>query len=98
MAYEKKRLLSRFEIARLFRKAGFDSLDFLLPVITAVDWENLRGVEKWGARLFSWAAKAPLLRSALGMISPVIQMVARHRNQGPQEDRPVPVDSIGAAR
>ena len=98
MAYEKKRLLSRREIGRIFRKAGFDSLDFLLPVVMAVDQENLRGLEKWGACLFSRAAKVSLLHSALVVISPVIQMIARRRNPEPQEAPPAPVETMSGAR
>jgi ubiquinone/menaquinone biosynthesis C-methylase UbiE/uncharacterized protein YbaR (Trm112 family) len=84
LAYEKKHLLSCFEVRRFFKRAGFHSSSFSLPVITSADWENLRGVERLGARLFSWAANIPLLRLALLLVSPVIQVVAgRGRREPP---------------
>ena len=79
LAYEKKRLLSCFEIRRFFRKAGFSKLRFSLPAVTAADWQHLGTLERMGARLFTLAAKIPLLRSLLLAISPVIQVVARRR-------------------
>jgi ubiquinone/menaquinone biosynthesis C-methylase UbiE/uncharacterized protein YbaR (Trm112 family) len=77
IAYEKKHLLSCFAIRRLFQKARLGSIRFSLPTITPVDWEHLRGVERWGARLFRVAARAPLLRRALVVVSPVILVEAR---------------------
>src|SRR5262249_45706427 len=52
LAYEKKHLLSCFEVRRCFRRAGFDSTSFSLPVITSADLESLGGFERLGARLF----------------------------------------------
>jgi SAM-dependent methyltransferase len=77
IAYEKKHLLSCFAIRRLFRKARLGSIRFSLPTITTVDWQHLRGLERAGARLFRMAAKVPLLRQALVLISPVILVEAR---------------------
>jgi ubiquinone/menaquinone biosynthesis C-methylase UbiE/uncharacterized protein YbaR (Trm112 family) len=77
IAYQNKHLLSCFEIRRLFQKARLGSIQFSLPTITTVDWEYLRGLERWGARLFRWAARVPLLRRALVPISPVILIEAR---------------------
>jgi ubiquinone/menaquinone biosynthesis C-methylase UbiE/uncharacterized protein YbaR (Trm112 family) len=79
LAYEKKHLLPCFEIRRFFRKVGFGKLRFLLPTITAADWQHLGKLERIGARLFLLAGKIPLVRSLLLLISPVIQVVARRR-------------------
>src|SRR5262249_45592821 len=53
LEYEKKRLLSCFEMRRFLREARLDPVAFSLPAITPADWENLQGLEKWGARIFS---------------------------------------------
>src|SRR5207253_3900557 len=50
LAYEKKRLLSCFEIRRFFRKAGLPKLRFSLPAVTAADWQHLGTLERMGAR------------------------------------------------
>jgi ubiquinone/menaquinone biosynthesis C-methylase UbiE len=83
--YEKKRLLSRFEVRRLFRKVGLDSLEFSLPAITAADRKKLRGLEKYGARLFTWLGHVPFVRPFLLVVSPVIQVVARRTRTNPAQ-------------
>lgn len=80
MAYEKKRLLSCFELRRYMRKAQFDSPRFSLPVITEADWKKLKGLERFGAHVFRWLGRIPLLRSILVVVSPVIQVVARRKD------------------
>jgi ubiquinone/menaquinone biosynthesis C-methylase UbiE/uncharacterized protein YbaR (Trm112 family) len=79
LAYEKKHLLSCFEIRRFFRKESFTQLRFSLPAITSVDRQHLGALERAAARLFTLFAKVPLLGSLLVVISPVIQVVARRR-------------------
>ena len=81
LAYEKKHLLSCFEVRRLFRKKNLKSVNFFLPAVTAADWEHLGRLEKWGARVFQLIGRIPLLRSALVLVSPVIQCVARTERQ-----------------
>jgi ubiquinone/menaquinone biosynthesis C-methylase UbiE/uncharacterized protein YbaR (Trm112 family) len=77
LAYEKKWLLSYFEMRRFLRKAGFDRIGFSLPAVTRADWERLSGLERLAARCFTITAKVPLLRQALMVVSPVIQVLAR---------------------
>jgi ubiquinone/menaquinone biosynthesis C-methylase UbiE/uncharacterized protein YbaR (Trm112 family) len=79
LAYEKKRLLSCFEIGRFFREEGLEKAQFFLPRLTAPDWEHLRGLERMGACAFRLAARIPLLRAALVMVSPIIQVLARRK-------------------
>jgi ubiquinone/menaquinone biosynthesis C-methylase UbiE/uncharacterized protein YbaR (Trm112 family) len=79
LPYEKKHLLSCFEIRRFFSREGLDHINFSLPGITAPDWENLRGVERLAARIFRLAAVTPLLKSCLILVSPVIQVLARRK-------------------
>lgn len=80
MKYEKKCLLSFFEIRRLLAGAGFEHTALTLPVVTEADWNGLNGLERLGARLFRWGARIPLLRQLLLIFSPVIQLVARRRD------------------
>ena len=76
MAYEKKHLLSYFELRRLLRKAGLTVTRFSLPVVTAVDWDNLVGLERIGAMIYQWLGKFPLFRWSLIVVSPALQVVA----------------------
>jgi ubiquinone/menaquinone biosynthesis C-methylase UbiE len=80
LIYEKKYLRSCFEIRRLFRASGVTRMAFSLPAITSADWQHLGAIEKWGARVFIWLAKVPVLRLGLVVVSPVIQVVARRQN------------------
>ncbi|MEP6714279.1 MAG: methyltransferase domain-containing protein [Terriglobia bacterium] len=75
--YEKKYLLSWFELRRFLRKAGQRRSDFSLPTITATDWSNLKGLEKLGAKFFDSLGRVPFLRPFLLFFSPVIQVVSR---------------------
>lgn len=76
MAYEKKRLLSSFELHRLLKGARLGPIRFALPVVTAADWANLGGLERAAAIVYRWLAKVPLFRWPLILVSPVIQAVA----------------------
>jgi ubiquinone/menaquinone biosynthesis C-methylase UbiE len=80
LAYEKKHLLSCFEVRKLLVRADFKSIEFSLPALMTADWESLRGLERFGARLFTWASGIRFLRSILVIISPVIQVIARRRD------------------
>jgi ubiquinone/menaquinone biosynthesis C-methylase UbiE len=77
MAYEKKHLLSCFELRKLLKQAGLNSVRFSLPVVTPADWANLKGVERVGARIYVWLANFLLFRWLLIMVSPAILAVAR---------------------
>jgi hypothetical protein len=77
MAYEKKHLLSYFELRRFLRKAGFTAMRFFLPLITSNDWDNLAGLERVAAIIYQWLGKFPLVRWPLIVVSPVLLVVAR---------------------
>jgi ubiquinone/menaquinone biosynthesis C-methylase UbiE/uncharacterized protein YbaR (Trm112 family) len=88
MAYEKKHLLSYFELRRLLRKARLNPVEFLLPVVTGADQHDLRGFERAGAQVYNWMAKYPLFRWPLIVVSPAIQAVAG-RTARPGGSQPV---------
>lgn len=74
--YEKKYQLSTFELRRLLEKSSFRNLRFSLPEITAGDVNQLAGVERLGARLFTALSGIPYVRSLLTVVSPVIEVEA----------------------
>jgi ubiquinone/menaquinone biosynthesis C-methylase UbiE/uncharacterized protein YbaR (Trm112 family) len=88
LAYEKKKLLSCFELRRFFHEEGLGNMEYLLPRITDADWNHLQGIERWGARTFSFVGRVPLLRSVLKLVSPVIQVVARRALVPPDSRKP----------
>lgn len=77
MAYDKIRLLSRWEIQRYCRGAGLKEVRFSLPTITRVDWAHLGGVERVAAHLFQAGSAIPPLAWLLRQISPVLLFTAR---------------------
>lgn len=97
LAYEKKRLLSCFELRRLLKRAGLRSMRFSLPAITRGDWEYLRGLERFAARVFSVAAAIPVLRGLLVVLSPVLLVVARRRPAAAAQAVPAQSRSVNAA-
>lgn len=76
MAYEKKHLLSCFELRRLLRGARLGPISFVLPNITAADWEQLEGFERAAARVYRVVAKVRVFKWPLILFSPAIQAVA----------------------
>jgi ubiquinone/menaquinone biosynthesis C-methylase UbiE/uncharacterized protein YbaR (Trm112 family) len=88
MTYEKKHLLSCFELRKLLKQAGFNSIRFSLPVVTPADWANLKGVERVGARIYVWLANFLLFRWLLILVSPAILTVARWGNPSSAWSRP----------
>jgi len=79
LSYDKHRLLSCFELRRMLKKTRFGSKSFSLPRVTGADRANLGRAERLGARLFTSLGKIPLLRWALLVVSPVIQVAATKR-------------------
>jgi ubiquinone/menaquinone biosynthesis C-methylase UbiE/uncharacterized protein YbaR (Trm112 family) len=79
LPYQKKRLLSCFEVRRFLESARFESLVFCLPAITKIDWNGLRGLERLGAHVFEFLSKLPLVRPLLVFVSPMILVVARRK-------------------
>lgn len=86
MAYEGKRLLSYFELRKLLRRTGLRPVEFTLPMVTAADRGDLRGLERAGAQVYNWLAKYAPFRWPLIVVSPAIQAVAG-RNSRPDSER-----------
>jgi ubiquinone/menaquinone biosynthesis C-methylase UbiE len=79
LAYEKKRLLSRFELARGCRAADLASVRFHLPAIAAADLERAGRLERAAARAYAALRRVPLVRSLIVVVFPVLVAVARGR-------------------
>jgi ubiquinone/menaquinone biosynthesis C-methylase UbiE/uncharacterized protein YbaR (Trm112 family) len=86
MAYEKKHLLSYFELRRLLRKAGLKAMKFSLPRVTPNDWDNLAGLERVAATIYQWVSKFALLRWPLTVVSPALLVVARRNSPRPGQN------------
>jgi hypothetical protein len=80
MAYEKKHLLSYFEVRKLLRKALLEPIIFSLPVVTEADWDRLGRWARLAATLYTALAKFPPFRWPLLVVSPVIQAVAHRKS------------------
>ncbi len=76
LAYEKKRLLSRFELARALRKAGLGRPGFHLPEISAADLERAGALERLAARGYAVARRLPFLRWLVVLVFPALLAVA----------------------
>lgn len=76
LAYEKKHLLSRRELARAFRRAGLRRVRFVAPRVTPVDLAPMRGAERLGARLWEGARRVPGVQRLGLPWFPVLQAVA----------------------
>lgn len=77
LAYEKKRLLSRFELARGFRAAGLRRWRFHLPAIAAADLERAGPLQRAAARAYGLVRRMPLVRSLVTVVFPALLAVAR---------------------
>jgi ubiquinone/menaquinone biosynthesis C-methylase UbiE/uncharacterized protein YbaR (Trm112 family) len=82
LAYEKKNLLSRFELARGFRRAGLARWRFHLPPIGADDLERAGGLERLGARIYGALRHVPLVRALIVVVFPALLAVARGSEAG----------------
>lgn len=95
VAYDKKHLLSLFELRRLLRRAQLRTVQFSVPAVTGPDWDRLAGLERYGARVLKAAGNLPMLKSLLAVVAPALQVVARRSAQG--GGRPVPARTAGPA-
>lgn len=77
LAYEKKHLLSRFELARAARAAGCGPVTFHLPLIAAEDLAHATGAERLAARVYGVLRLVPGIRWLLVLVFPVLLAVAR---------------------
>jgi ubiquinone/menaquinone biosynthesis C-methylase UbiE len=77
LAYEKKHLLSRFELARGFRAAGLGRSRFHLPVVASADLERAGPLERAASRVYAVLRRVPLMRSLIVLVFPVLLAVAR---------------------
>ena len=77
MAYEKKRLLSRFELARDMRAAGYGSVRFHLPPVTTADRDGASRLERIGAGLYGALRRFPGIRWFVSAVFPVLLATGR---------------------
>ena len=93
IAYDKKHLLSLFELRRSLQRAHLPAVRFSVPAVTAPDWERLAGFERWGGCVLRAAGNLPVLKSVLTVVAPTLQVVARRSARG--AGRPLPVGTAG---
>jgi hypothetical protein len=79
LAYDKKHLLSRGELARALDDAGLPLRRFAMPVVTAPDLAAMGFVQRLLARAWDAASRVPLLGRAFLGVFPVLQVVAMRR-------------------
>jgi ubiquinone/menaquinone biosynthesis C-methylase UbiE len=86
MAYEKKHSLSRPELGRILRAAGFREATFFLPAITGPDLVGRAWWERLAARIYRVARRVPVLSGLLAYVAPVLQVVAQapHPSRAPK--------------
>ncbi len=78
LAYEKKHLLSRFELARGFRAAGLRRLPVPPPgSVGAADLERAGPTQRAAARAYGLVRRMPLVRSLVILVFPALLAVAR---------------------
>lgn len=97
LAYEKKKLLSRFELSRFLKEHQFESIRYSLPEVTKSDWKRMKRVERLAARVFRFLSRIPFVRQALVLVSPVLQVMARKAGKPVLEEVPEP-EAVGMAR
>jgi ubiquinone/menaquinone biosynthesis C-methylase UbiE/uncharacterized protein YbaR (Trm112 family) len=76
LAYEKKHLLSRGELARDFRNAGLPAVRFAVPAVTTPDLAAMGPAERGLARIWAAVCRVPGLRYLFLGVFPVLQAVA----------------------
>ncbi len=74
--YEHIRLLSRFELESLFRRAGFSRWQVLLPRLSQVELRRYSKVERWGFAIYHRLALLPGFRHLLYIFGPFFHAVA----------------------
>ncbi len=82
LAYDKIRLLSCFDLMRIFRRAGFGAVSLFLPRMNPAEWEALPWFERIGARGFSVVSRFALMKWPLLLVSPLLQVVGKKRVDG----------------
>ncbi len=78
MAYEKKHLLSAWELARGMRRAGLDPVRLEPPTVTSVDLAVMGTAERAGARAWAFARRVPIIGRMLLRLFPVLHAVGFH--------------------
>lgn len=79
LAYEKKHLLSRGELARGLRRAGLSVMCYVVPAVTEVDLAAMGSAERLAARVWVVVRRIPVLRRFFLPVFPVIQVIATRR-------------------
>ncbi len=72
LAYTGKRLLSRFELARSARRAGFTRCTFSLPPLVSEDLAHGGAVERLAAPTYTALRRLPLIRAAISVVFPAL--------------------------
>ena len=72
--YGKKRLLSRFELGRTLRAAGFRRLNWVPPAVTGADLAHRSSVERIAARAYGVVRRLPVLGSLATIVAPALQV------------------------
>lgn len=88
MAYEKKHLLSCWDLARALRQASLNEIRFLPPAVIDSDLTYAGRAERLAAWAWSVLRRIPVLRRLLLPWFPVLLVVARKRR--PPVNNPVP--------
>ncbi|MDQ6888162.1 MAG: methyltransferase domain-containing protein [Gemmatimonadota bacterium] len=75
LAYTGKTLLSRFELARMARRAGYRHAEFRLPSIVAQDLEQAGRLELMAVPAYDALRRIPWLRSPITAVFPALLAV-----------------------
>jgi ubiquinone/menaquinone biosynthesis C-methylase UbiE/uncharacterized protein YbaR (Trm112 family) len=86
LAYTGKTLLSRFELARLARRAGYDRATYHLPGIAPADVQRAGPLERLGARAYERLRRVPWLRQPIVAVFPALLAVLT-RSSSPARGR-----------
>jgi ubiquinone/menaquinone biosynthesis C-methylase UbiE/uncharacterized protein YbaR (Trm112 family) len=87
LAYNKKRLLSRFELGRFLRQAGFSSIRFIIPRVTDADSAHLSAIQQRGAAFFRTVASAGLGWPATALYPVLAASAVREKEATTEQDR-----------
>jgi len=82
LAYTGKTLLSRFELARTARRAGYRRSEFRLPRVAAEDLTYAGAAERFAARAYDAVRRIAPLRYPITVVFPALLAVLSDRSTG----------------